>query len=134
MFCAFLRRWLANLKITVGHWTMSDQNQNLSDQLKKHTRHSVRREKLEAKLNSDQIMLLSDLNWRCPIKLLIFSNKYLSNKSFLISKLQYPRYSFLQKHLYRKTLQNYNSKSLIFTSSSPPRLKLTLPWWGGFPP
>ena len=58
------------------------------------------------------------INGRCPTKLLILSNKYLFNKSFLINKLQYPKYTFFQKHFYRKTLQIYNSKWFIFTPSS----------------
>ena len=43
-------------------------------------------------------------------------------KPFLIKKLQYPKYRFLQKYLYRKVFRNIshyisNSKSFIFTSS-----------------
>lgn len=38
------------LKITGGHQTMSSQNQKLSNQTKKHTRHSAQWEKFEAKL------------------------------------------------------------------------------------
>ena len=53
------------------------------------------------------------IDWRCLTKLLILSNKYLSNKFFLMNKLQYPKYSFLKEHL-----QKYNSKSFVFTSSS----------------
>ena len=64
------------------------------------------------------------INWRCRTKLLIVSNKYLLNKSFLINKLRYPKYCFLQKHLYRKTLQKYNSKSFVLTSSSANKKKI----------
>ena len=55
---------------------------------------------------SDQIILLSDHKLKMPTKLLILYNKYLFNKSFLINKFQYPRYSFFSeteesKRLYR---------------------------------
>ena len=66
---------------------------------------------------ADQIMFLLTINWRYPTKLLILFNIYLCNKSFLTNKLRYPKYSFLQKPLYQKTLQKYNSKSFIFMSS-----------------
>ena len=73
------------------------------------------------------------ISWRCPTNLLILSNRYLSNKSFLINKLQYPKYSFLQKHLYRKTLQKYNYKSFVFTSSSANKKKtLNRKWFNIF--
>ena len=64
-----------------------------------------------------RLCFCSTINWRYPTKLLILSNKYLWNKSFLINKLQYLKYCFLQKPLYQKTLQKYNSKSFIFMSS-----------------
>ena len=63
------------------------------------------------------------INWRCPTKLLTLSNKHLSNKSFLIRKLEYSKYSFLQKHLYQKISQKYMSKSFVFTSSSAKKKK-----------
>ena len=101
------------LKIRAGHQTMSNQTKNISDITFCPTGKAQGKIKYPIRL-----CVCPTMNWRCPIKLLIFSNKYLSNKSFLINKLQYPKYSFLQKHLYQKTLQKYNSKSFVFMSSS----------------
>ena len=64
-----------------------------------------------------RLCFCSAINWRYPTKFLILSNKYFWNKSFLINKLQYLKYCFLQKPFYQKTLQKYNSKSFIFMSS-----------------
>ena len=64
-----------------------------------------------------RLCFCSTISWRYLKRLLILSNKYLCNKSFLINKLQYQKYSLLQKPLYWKALQKYNSKSFIFTSS-----------------
>ena len=66
---------------------------------------------------SDQIMLLSDHKFKMSDQTFNPFWQYFSNKSFLINKLQYSKYRFLQKHLYRKTLQKYNSESFVFTSS-----------------
>ena len=62
-----------------------------------------------------RLCFCSTINWRYLTKLLILSSKYLCNKSFLISKLQYPKYSFFQTPLHWKTLQKYNSESFVFT-------------------
>ena len=45
-----------------------------------------------------------------PDQTFIFSNKYISNKSFVIHKLQYPKYSLV----YQTTLHKYNFKSFRF--------------------
>ena len=54
---------------------------------------------------STRLCFCPTINWRCPTKLLILSYKDLSNKSFLINKLQYTNYSFFTethiKRLYR---------------------------------
>ena len=94
---------LAGLKATVGRRTMSDQNQKLSYKTK------ITPDILSDSENSGQnyisrLCFCPTINWRCPTKLLILSNKYVSNKPFLINKLQYPKSSFLQKHVYRKIL------------------------------
>ena len=97
---------------------MSDKKQNLPNQTKNTPDNLSDGKNSRQNEVSNKIMLLSNHNWRCPTKLLILSNKYLFNKSFLINKLQYPKYTFFQKYFYRKTLQIYNSKWFIFTPSS----------------
>ena len=79
----------AGLKITVRHWKMFSQNQNLSDQTKNtlDILPDGTKTKLKTKINVK-------INWRYPTKHLY------------------------RKHLYQKNLQEYNSKSHVFTSSS----------------
>ena len=115
------------LKITVGYRTMSDQIKNCPTKWKTY-RTFCPTGKIRGKIKCPtRLCLCSIINWRYPTKRSILSNKYLCNKSFLINKLQYPKYSFLQKPLYRITLQKYNSKSFVFTSS--PANKQTKKHW-----
>ena len=51
---------------------------------------------------SDQIMLLSDHKLKMPDQTFNPFYKYLPNKSFLIYKLQYPKYSFFTETLISK--------------------------------
>ena len=69
-----------------------------------------------------RLCLYPTINWRYPTKLLILCNKYLSNKSFQINKLQYPKYSFYRK-LIMKGFKEIYSKEFVFTSSSPKKKK-----------
>ena len=86
---------LTGLRIAVEHRTMSRTSDNVQPKSKivrpnaKHIEHSVRREKFEAKLNVQPDYACLTMHWRCPSKLLIFSDRCLSYKSFLINKLQY---------------------------------------------
>ena len=71
----------AGLKITVGHRTMSDQIRILSDQTK-NIPDILSDGKTWSKIKCPtRVCFCPTINWRYPTKLLILSDKYLSNKS-----------------------------------------------------
>ena len=102
-------RKLTVLKTTIGHRKKSDQNQKFSDETE-NTLDILSDGKNSRQNYGDYASvepLIEDVGANFSSFSEIFSNKF-----------QYARWRFSQKHLYRRTLQKYNSKSLVFTSSS----------------